>query len=39
VIRGVETGAVSAGEIVDALRDLYERRPAVAEPVPASALA
>jgi CBS domain-containing protein len=27
VIRGLEGGSVSAGEIVDTLRELYERRP------------
>jgi hypothetical protein len=28
VIRGIEGGAVSAGEVVNTLRGLYERRPA-----------
>jgi CBS domain-containing protein len=37
VIRGIEGGAVSAGEIVKTLRVLYERRPAVVEPSPVPA--
>ena len=37
VVRGIEIGAVSAGEIVNTLRDLYERRPALVEPGPVSA--
>lgn len=37
VIRGLEIGAVSAGEIIGTLRELYERRPALVVPVPVSA--
>jgi CBS domain-containing protein len=32
VIRGVESGAIGAREVVNTLRVLYERRPAVVEP-------
>jgi CBS domain-containing protein len=37
VIRGIEMGAVTPGEIIETLRVLYERRLAVVEPIPASA--
>jgi len=37
VIRGIEMGAVSPGEIVATLRVVYERRPAVVEPIPVAA--
>ena len=33
VIRGFEIGAVGAGEVVNTLRALYERRPAVVAPI------
>jgi predicted transcriptional regulator len=34
VIRGLEIGAVGAGEVVNTLRALYERRPAIVAQVP-----